>query len=147
MKKKHLFPALAAFAVLALAIGAGSALADDSFERGENRLRLHANTELSAEQKNDLEEKFSAVNKALEAGDYNAWRSAHQAINANCPLFSKINADNFDRYAEAYKLRKQASEIMTELGLEPAGRGHGFMSGRGQGQGRMMGQSFGANLK
>lgn len=147
MKTKHLFPALAAFAVLALAIGAGSALADDNFERGENRLRQHANTELSEEQKSALEEKFSAVDKALEAGDYNAWRAAHQAINANCPLFNKINADNFDRYVEAYKLRKQAQEIMSELGLEPVGRGHGFMPGRGQGQGRMMGQSLGASLK
>jgi len=64
--------------------------------------------------------KRDAVNAALEAGDYTAWVAAEKAINENCPTLEKINANNFNRYVEAWKLRQQADSIMEELGI---GRG------------------------
>jgi hypothetical protein len=77
--------------------------------------------------------KMDAVTAALTASDYNAWVAAEKAANANSPLLTKITADNFSRYVEAYNLQKQATAIMTELGISGGngmgGRGHGMPGG------------------
>ena len=88
-------------------------------------------------QKAAMETKMTAVKTALENADYAAWVAAEKAIDADCPMLEKINADNFSRYAEAHKLRAQADSIMKDLGLSGRGDG-GFgpcMMGGGHGQG------------
>ncbi len=62
----------------------------------------------------DRAKKQAAVAAAIQANDYNAWV---QAVGANSPMLTKINADNFPKFVQAHQLRKQADAIMTELGL------------------------------
>lgn len=83
-----------------------------------------------------METKMTAINAALEAGDYNAWVAA---VGADCPMLEKINATNFNRYVEAHNLRQQEQEIMIELGLS---RGEGTHMGTGRGVGKGMGRGF-----
>ena len=75
--------------------------------------------------------KIDAVKAALEAGDYTAWVTAEKTVNENSPVLTKINANNFSRYVEAWKLRQQADGIMQELGVGDGNRGD--MGGRGHG--------------
>lgn len=82
----------------------------------------------------DRQKKMDAIRSAVTAGDYNAWVTAVKAINEKNPDLSKINADNFSRYAEASKLRDQADSIFKELGVN----GGGMM--RGEGRGVMFGR-------
>jgi len=102
---------------------------------------------LSEADKKALEEKMEAnrsareaqravVDKAIEAGDYDAWLAA---IGTNNPFAGKINKDNFSKLQELHQLEKQAREIRTSLGIDTPGR-EGF--GRGQG---MPGAGLGMN--
>lgn len=77
-----------------------------------------------------MDTKIAAVQAALTASDYNAWVAAEKAINANCPLLTKITANNFGKYVEASNLRAQADTIMKDLGISGPGMG-GFGRGRG----------------
>jgi len=83
-----------------------------------------------------METKFEAVKAALVASDYNAWVAAQTAVNANCPLLTKITADNFSQYVQAYNLRIQADTIVQGLGIDGPGNGglgFGMMGGAGHG--------------
>ena len=151
-KKKALF-GLGTLSLALLAAGTVSAAANTATNTTEttntkgNRPALAGKNrpELTDEQKSEMEAKRSemetkmtAVRAAVTAGDYNAWVKAQQAIDEDCPLLTKITADNFSRYAEAQKLREQAMAIDKELGLEEMGRGgHGW----GMGLGFKMGQT------
>jgi GH24 family phage-related lysozyme (muramidase) len=80
--------------------------------------------------------KETAIKAALAANDYNAWV---KAVGSDSPILKKINATNFSRLVDAYKLRvqandleKQANTIMTDLGLE-SGQGRGMGMGLGMG--------------
>lgn len=83
----------------------------------------------------EMETKITAVQAALSASDYNAWVAAEKAIDADCPMLSKITAANFSKYAEAMKLRLQADTIMKDLGVDGPGMGQGLGMGLGMGQG------------
>ncbi len=81
-------------------------------------------------------EKRQAIKKALEAGDYEAWL---KAVGEDSPITKKINADNFDRFVEAYNLFKSgdkegAAKIFKELGVKrphrPGHHGHRTRQGR-----------------
>lgn len=89
--------------------------------------------ELTDAQKAEMKAKFDAVKTALESGDYNAWVTAQKAVDENCPLLSKITADNFSKYVEASKLRNQADSIMKDLGIDQPGMG-GFGPGGHHGE-------------
>lgn len=94
--------------------------------------------ELTEEQKTEMKTKMDAVKAALEADDYTAWATAVKAVNENSPVLSKINADNFSDYVNAWKLRQQADTIMEKLGLGKGedmggGHGHGMSGGFGPG--------------
>lgn len=89
-----------------------------------------------AQQKTLMEKVFTA----LDAGDYNAWVTAVKAINENSPILSKISAENFNRYVEAYNLQKQANSIYEELGIGKGGFGG---PGNGRHGGMMGGPGFG----
>lgn len=78
----------------------------------------------------DQKTKIDAIRTALESGDYNAWVVAVKAENINSSILEKITADNFSKYVEAHRLRTQADNIMSELGLE---RGYGNGIGMGYG--------------
>lgn len=114
-------------------------------ERGMGIGLKQQSVSLTDAQKQEMTAKQEAVRAALDASDYNAWVTAVKAGNANSPVLAKINASNFARYVEAYKLQGQAHAIMTELGLNQGqgqgmgmggfGRGH---MGEGLGLGRMM---------
>jgi len=76
-------------------------------------------------------EKREAVNKALENGDYNAWKSAAGEDN---PVTKEVTEDEFPRLIEAHDLLqegeqkfKESRQIMEELGVK---------KGPGQGQDR-----------
>lgn len=84
----------------------------------------------------EMETKMTAVRAALTASDYSAWVAAEKAIDKDCPMLTKINADNFGKYAEAMKLRLQADAIMKDLGV---GMGQGMGQGLGLGAGRGLG--------
>ena len=80
----------------------------------------------------EMETKMTAVKNALAASDYNAWVTAEKAMNENSPILSKITADNFSKYVQAYNLRVQADAIMKDLGIDNPGMGQG-MPGLGHG--------------
>ncbi|MEI7620595.1 MAG: hypothetical protein WCJ57_03435 [Candidatus Falkowbacteria bacterium] len=92
--------------------------------------------ELTETQKVEMDAKQAAVKAALETRNYSAWVTAEKAINDNCPLLSKITADNFGKYAEAAKLRAQADSIMKDLGIDGPGMGGSHLGGFGKGEGR-----------
>jgi hypothetical protein len=82
--------------------------------------------------KKEMDAKRTAVNAALDNSDYNAWV---QAVGTGAPILSKINADNFSKYVQAYNLEKQARQIMADLGIND-GKGEGMGMGMGFGGGR-----------
>ncbi len=106
--------------------------------RGQQGNMLINNTALTDAQKADLAAKKAemdakqvTVKAALAASDYNAWVTAVKAMNANCPLLTKITADNFPKYAEAMKLSLQSELILKDLGIEGQGMGMGMGMGMG----------------
>lgn len=113
---------------LGLSRGNGQGLALTEEQKAEREAR-----------RSEMETKLSAVNTALEAGDYNAWVAA---VGADCPMLEKINDYNFNRYVEAYKLRQQEQKIMEELGLNGGDIHAGLGMGNGMGRGLKMGHGF-----
>ena len=87
---------------------------------------------------NYTEERHTAMVKAFETKDYNAWK----ALMADKGRVTQvINEQNFARFAEAHDLALQgkteeANKIKTELGL-------GLQNGSGKGQGKGQGMGYG----
>jgi hypothetical protein len=84
---------------------------------------------------NYTEERHTAMEKAFENKDYNAWKTL---MDGRGRATQVINKDNFAKFAEAHKLAEQgktaeANKIRTELGL-------GLQNGTGMGQGMGMGR-------
>jgi hypothetical protein len=81
---------------------------------------------------NYSEERHSAMQKALETNDYNAWKTLMEGKGR---VTEVINQDNFAKFAEAYKLALKgdmagAEKIRQELGLN---QGQGMKGGLGKG--------------
>jgi hypothetical protein len=79
---------------------------------------------------NYTEERHTAMEKAFETKDYNAWKNLMQGRGR---VTQVINKDNFAKFAQAHELAEQgkldeAAKIRTELGL-------GLQSGSGCGMG------------
>jgi len=91
--------------------------------------------------KAEMDKKSEAVKAAIVASDYNAWVAAEKAINENSLLLSKITADNFSKYVEAYNLRVKADTIMKDLGVTEMGMGLGLGYGLGMNHGMGLGQN------
>lgn len=119
-----------------LAASAATTTQDNKTEKGKGHGQGLNRPELTEAQKTEMDAKQAAVKAALEAGNYSAWVTAEKAINENCPLLSKITADNFGKYSEAAKLRAQADSIMKDLGIDGPGMGGSHMKGFGRGEGR-----------
>lgn len=130
--------------IITLAAG-GTALAasNRSINQGLKKINRQP-IELTTEQKAELETKRAAmvnqkeaIEAALTAGDYQAWVSAQQAVDKDCPILTKITPDNFGRYLESWRLRQQAELIDQELGIDRGQANHrGGRFGFGQGRGR-----------
>ena len=67
----------------------------------------------------------TAINNAIDAGDYNAWQSAVNGSAQGKYLMQKITASNFQQYVEMEKDLKNANDIAKELNLTST-RGFGF---------------------
>ena len=79
-------------------------------------------------------ERHSAMTKAFENNDYNAWK---ELMAGRGRVTQVVNEGNFSRFAEAHKLAlegkmDEAKKIRTELGL---GLKNGAGQGRGMGRG------------
>ena len=74
------------------------------------------------ERRAEQEEYREQVQAAVEAGDYDEWKSLVEAQNPDAPALEKITAENFAQYQELHTLRKQAQGLADELGV---GFGHG----------------------
>lgn len=87
-------------------------------------------------------ERHEAMVKALETGDYEAWKE----LKAGRGRVSQIiNKDNFAKFAQAYKLAKEgkteeAAKIRAELGL---GVGNGTCKANSGQYGMGMGKGYG----
>jgi hypothetical protein len=79
---------------------------------------------------NYTEERHTAMEKAFEAKDYNAWKNLMQGRGRATQV---VNAQNFTKFAQAHELAEQgkiaeANQIRQELGL-------GMQNGSGMGMG------------
>lgn len=118
------------------------------------KTKTKANITLTDAQKTELEQKMAArkaametaqaeINKAIEAGDYDAWV---KAVGTGNYLTKTITKDNFSKYQEIYNLHQQIKNLqdqvdqkMTDLGLDKGGFGQGMGDAHGRGPGRGMG--------
>ena len=83
---------------------------------------------------NYTEVRHTAMEKAFENKDYNAWKTL---MDGRGRATQVVNKDNFAKFAEAHELAEQektdeANKIRAELGL-------GLQNGSGMGQGMGMG--------
>lgn len=99
------------------------------------------------------------IDQAIEARDYNTWKSEHEAWNPNdTRLTGKITADNFEQFAQMREARKsgdmtKAAQLREELGVSAGGQHHGQgkkmgkgnCDGTGTGSGAGSGQRHGKN--
>jgi hypothetical protein len=79
---------------------------------------------------NCTQERHTAMEKAFDNNDYNAWKNLMQGKGR---VTQAVNAQNFAKFAQAHKLAEQgkiaeANKIRAELGL-------GLQNGSGQGSG------------
>ena len=84
---------------------------------------------------NYTEERHTAMTKAFENNDYNAWKELMQGKGR---VTQAINAQNFSKFSQAHKLAlegktEEANKIRAELGL---GQKNGFGMGMGRDCGR-----------
>ena len=69
------------------------------------------------EKRAEQEEYRDEVQAAIEAGDYDEWKSLVEVQNPDATALEKITAENFAQYQELHTLRKQAQELADELGV------------------------------
>ncbi|OGM93744.1 hypothetical protein A2524_01425 [Candidatus Wolfebacteria bacterium RIFOXYD12_FULL_48_21] len=129
-----------AVGVVGLVIVAGVAgiAANTTYARGGMVGGNVAPTAAVAAQRETMEAHRTAVDAAIQAGDYTAWKAAMSSLPGNgrgAEMTSGITEANFGRFVEMHKLMGQADAIRQELGMgERGGMGQG-MHGRGQGRG------------
>lgn len=85
---------------------------------------------------NYTEERHTAMEKAFDTKDYNAWKTL---MAGKGRVTQVVNAQNFAKFAEAHELAQQgktdeANKVRAELGL-------GLRSGAGMGQGMGYGRT------
>ena len=149
--------ALSALALIGGGIIASQAASDFSFENrngkamrgqalGFQNLTEEERLERGAQRESrraEMRADYEAVEAAIVANDYNAWKDA---IGENNPFAEKVTADNFSEFIEAHNLMSEKREMLKGLGIEGGptmglgrGQGNGQAIGRGNAQGgRMM---------
>ncbi len=89
------------------------------------------------EKKAEWHEKMAPMKAAIEAGDYEAWKSAVEDLGWDSKL-DKINEDNFDTYVAMHQAKQEgdyetAKQLKEELGFTGFGKhkkGYGQECGR-----------------
>jgi len=84
------------------------------------------------EKKAEWQEKMAPMKEAIEAGDYEAWKSAVEDLGWDSKL-DKINEDNFDIFVAMHQAKQEgdfetAKQLREELGFTGFGkhkRGYG----------------------
>jgi len=112
-------------------------------------------------QKADKEAKIKAVQTALVAGDYEAWKTAVSALGSRYNVTDMVTADEFNTIVQIYKAKEsgnfsEARSLMEESGLNmipgmELGMGYGSMpggrhGGQGPGRGHDFGMGFGRDF-
>ena len=167
MKNKKLMNTVIALSALALIGGgiiASQAASDNIFEarngkamggeaRGFENLSEEEKIVMEAQRENrqaEMQADFEAVEAAILANDYNAWKNA---IGGNNPFATKVTADNFAQFIKAHNLMNEAREVLKGIGIEdgPAmgfdrGQGGAKAIGRGHIQGLGIGNGACPNL-
>jgi hypothetical protein len=102
-------------------------------------------------QKADKETKVKAVQTALDAGDYEAWKAAVSALGSKNNVTQMVTQDEFNTIVQIYKAKEsgnfsEARHLMEESGLHmipgmELGMGYGPMRG-----GRHSGHGYGLDL-
>lgn len=126
-------------AAKAYAHGGGMTLrhAQGDVQGGYGFERNATSTAAFAAQRSVMTAQRDAMDKAIEAGDYMAWKTAADTLdNGRGNFMTKvITAANFSKFVEMRKLMNQADAIGKEIGLN---NGDGFGSGMMRGGGRAM---------
>ncbi len=71
------------------------------------------------ENRSERQAQGQKMQEIMENATYEEWQESH----GDCPLFQDINSDNFDKFKEAWQLKRdgeyeKSQELMAELGLE-----------------------------
>jgi hypothetical protein len=131
MNKKQLIRNIALFVAIA---GIAGITATSAFggEKGEGRPEFTPDPAKQAQ----MEAQRTAVETAMTAGDYSAWKALMENKNGRgLEMLDKITADNFAKFVEMHNLMKAgdkdgAKAIADELGLPGfMGMGGGMMKG------------------
>lgn len=114
-------------------VAASTTYARGGMMRGNGTMGNATSTAALAAQREVMEAHHAAVNTAVTAGDYAAWKAAMSSLPTNGrggDMTTVITEANFPRFVEMHRLMTQADAIRTELGLTDMGPG---MHGRGKG--------------
>lgn len=140
---------------LATIVGVVGVTVATTYARGGGMMRGYdgnatSTAAISARQASMIAQR-DAVNKAIEAGNYTAWKTAMAAITDNGredSVTKVITEANFPKFVEMHKLMIQADVIRKEIGLDQYngmrsgmmdGRGYGLSAGLGRARGMMGG--------
>jgi hypothetical protein len=96
---------------------------------------------------NYSEDRHEAMQDAFAESDYDAWVALMTADGRSPGVLNKVNADNFDDFAEAHNTDDpaRAAELRAELGLNNGSGlkdGTGFGGGKGMKQGSRQGSGM-----
>lgn len=130
---------------LATLVGVAGVAAATTYARGGGMMGRGYGFEQNATSTAAFEAQEDAMDKAIKAGDYAAWKTAADTLDngRENPMTKIITAANFSKFAEMRNLMTQADAIRKEIGLDRYnGMGPGMMGGRtmmrGGGYGRGM---------
>ena len=87
--------------------------------------------EIKAAMEAKMTQERAAIDAAITAGEYNAWKTAVEKSPRGTQLTSIITEANFAKYTEMEGYMTKARSIATELGLGRNGTGMGFGKGMG----------------
>lgn len=127
---------------LAIVAGVAGVAANTTYARGgmgrsENMMRGNATSTVAvAAQREAVDAHRAAVDAAVQAGDYVAWKAAMSSLPGDghgADMTSVITEANFGRFVEMHKLIAQADAIRVELGLDGKGDMGPGMHGYGRG--------------
>lgn len=102
MNQKNKTTIIAAFLLAAFSLSFGASASFNRADRPSDEERSAIHTE---------------VDEAIQSGDYDAWKEIISESPRGERMLEHINADNFDKFVEAYNLRKEGRELMDKSRL------------------------------
>ena len=129
MKITESFKGISSFAVAAILLVVTASFTFANFDNNERSRSAYRET---------MQAHREAMTEIMESGDYNAWASAVPENGRREDILKIINEDNFPRFVEAWKLKREAHEkiqeaheIMEELGFDRMHKGRSGKRGHG----------------